>query len=884
MKTRLTQLLAALLCAAFTITLHAQTTAFTYQGRLTENGLAALGLYDLQFTLYDADTGGSVIAGPITNAAVAVTNGLFTSTLDFGPGVFDGSDRWLEIGVATNGSGVFNNLSPRQQITSTPYAIQAANAATATVAASANAVAAASITGTVALAQLPTTVLVTNGASGVNISGTFSGNGTGVTNVNLLYANTQGAITFSTNYGNFVLASSPGAGSYPYAVTAADVNGDGKPDLISANAIDIILTVLTNDGSGSFVLASAPNVGDASVSVTAVDVNGDGKLDLISASYYHAALTVLTNDGSGGFVVSSSPPVGITPVSVTSADVNGDGKPDLISANTGNNTLTVLTNDGSGGFVLSSSLPVVGHPQSVTSADVNGDGKPDLISANSGNSTLTILTNDGSGGFVLSSSPGVGSGPRSVTSADVNGDGKPDLISANSGNSTLTILTNDGSGGFVLSSSPGVGSGPRSVTSADVNGDGKPDLISANFSADALTVLTNDGSGGFVVSSSPSVGRYSSPESVTSADVNGDGHPDLITANYNADTLTVLFNVPSAAFTGDGSGLSNLNATNLTGTVALAQLPAAVVTNNETGVTLGGTFSGDGGGLTNLNAGNISSGTVALAQLPTTVLVTNGASGVNLSGAFSGDGSALTNVPGDDLGNHTATENLKLNGHWLSGDGGDEGIFVKSDGTVGIGTSTPGSRLEINSSIPNLLKLYSNPSISTLFYSPIAMLDVSAGANLIGPALTGVMVDLSGTSVSTNYPAIFLGGNVGIGTATPQETLDVKGEIRFTSDQDRYPVATDLKTVMVAGIVTAAGDPSGASSSALFTSTNQSTGTYVLTWNAGFTADPILTATAHGSNYAALGTVNKTTATIYIRDSTGALVNGTFNFIAIGKR
>jgi FG-GAP-like repeat len=1009
MKAQLTRhLLAALLSVAFTAEIHAQPSAFTYQGQLTDNGSPANGIYDLRFTIYDLDTGGSVIAGPITNSPSAVSNGLFTVTLDFGAGVFDGSDRWLEIGVATNGGGgSFSTLTPRQEITSTPYAIQAANAANAAVAASANSVAAANITGTVGLAQLPTT-LVTNGASGVNLSGTFSGDGAGVTNVNLLNVNTHGAISFGAN---FVLASSPGVGNQPYSVTTADVNSDGYLDLICTLASTSTLTVLTNDGSGSFVLASSPGVGSASPSVTAADVNGDGHPDLISANISASTLTVLTNDGSGGFVVSSSPPVGIHPFSVTSADVNGDNKPDLICANIDDNTLTVLTNDGSGGFVMSSSPGVGNYPQSVTAADVNGDGFPDLISADDGDNTLTVLTNDGSGGFVIASSPPVSS-PFSVTAADVNGDGHPDLISENYDANTLTVLTNDGSGGFVLASSPGVGKHPQSVTAADVNGDGHPDLISANYIASGtLTVLTNDGSGGFVMSSSPPVGKY--PQSVTAADVNGDGFPDLISADDGDNTLTVLFNVvasyngvftgdgsrltglnathltgsvpaasltsvpaasltgtvglahlPSAvvtnnetgvtlggtfsgdgggltnlnagnissgtvglaqlptavlvtngasgvtisgSFTGDGGGLSNLNATHLTGsvpaasltsvpaasltgTVPLAQLPAAVVTNNETGVTLGGTFSGNGGGLTNLNAGNISSGTVGLAQLPTAVLVTNGASGVNISGTFSGDGSGLTGT-GDNLGNHTATENIVLNGHWLSGDGSSNGVFVTASGNVGIGANAPSEALEvlgnaqISAANPQLI-LFGESNGQTKKSAISTIFDTELQIPPPGPADQHLSFYVSDATSSgmTRVMDLLGNGNVGIGTTTPQETLDVKGEIRFTSSQDRYPVATDLKTVMVAGIVNAAGNKTGASSSALFTSTNQSTGTYVITLNAGFTADPIITVTAHVANYAALGSVNKTNAVIYIRDSAGTLVNGNFNFIAIGAR
>jgi hypothetical protein len=106
-------------------TSYAQGTAFTYQGRLNDGTNPAAGTYDLRFTLFDASSGGSVMAGPTTNGAVAVSEGLFTVTLDFGAGVFNGTSRWLEISVRTNGAGSFTKLNPRQLVTPEPYAIMA---------------------------------------------------------------------------------------------------------------------------------------------------------------------------------------------------------------------------------------------------------------------------------------------------------------------------------------------------------------------------------------------------------------------------------------------------------------------------------------------------------------------------------------------------------------------------------------------------------------------------------------------------------------------------------------------------------------------------------------------------------------------------------------
>ena len=167
-----------------TLTAFAQGTAFTYQGRLNDGGSAANGVYDLRFAICDSATGGNTVGGPVTNTAAGVTNGLFTVTLDFGADVFDGSARWLGIGVRTNGSeGDFILLSPRQALTATPYALYAPSAG---MAASAGSVAAANITGTVTLAQLPGAVL-TNNATGVtisgNVSGMFTGDGGGLTNI-----------------------------------------------------------------------------------------------------------------------------------------------------------------------------------------------------------------------------------------------------------------------------------------------------------------------------------------------------------------------------------------------------------------------------------------------------------------------------------------------------------------------------------------------------------------------------------------------------------------------------------------------------------------------------------------------------------------------------
>jgi hypothetical protein len=101
---------------------------FTYQGSLDDGGSPANGFYDLRLSLHNAPSFGSIIAGPVVNSSVYVTNGLFSTVVDLGPGVFDGLPYWLEIEVRPAGGGGYTPLNPRQEITATPYALHAITA------------------------------------------------------------------------------------------------------------------------------------------------------------------------------------------------------------------------------------------------------------------------------------------------------------------------------------------------------------------------------------------------------------------------------------------------------------------------------------------------------------------------------------------------------------------------------------------------------------------------------------------------------------------------------------------------------------------------------------------------------------------------------------
>ncbi|PWU16368.1 MAG: hypothetical protein C5B50_13700, partial [Verrucomicrobia bacterium] len=142
-----------------------------------------------------------------------------------------------------------------------------------------------------------------------------------------------------------------------------------------------------------------------------------------------------------------------------------------------------------------------------------------------------------------------GQGLNAVAAADFNLDGKIDLAFADPGNGVVWVLTNNGSGFFAINGAnyPVSGGAPYYVAAGDVNLDGKPDLVTANFYNGTLSVLTNNGLGGFALSANYSVPGQ--PRLVAIADINGDGKPDLIYANYSGQTVVVMTNNGSGSFT-----------------------------------------------------------------------------------------------------------------------------------------------------------------------------------------------------------------------------------------------------------------------------------------------------------------------------------------------
>jgi hypothetical protein len=332
------------------------------------------------------------------------------------------------------------------------------------------------------------------------------------------------------------------------SVFVADVNGDGKPDLIISSAAaaaytpNTTVSVLFGNGDGTF---RAPQTIQAPAPLAVADVNGDGKPDLITVGYPLGSVDVLLGNGDGSFQAPRSFPAGafLLPAAVV-ADVNGDGRPDLLlTAGTG--TMTLLLGNGDGTFQGPRSLAAGSGIVAVT--DLNGDGRPDLVVTND-TGTISVLLGNGDGSFQHPPALTAGSPAEQETVADVNGDGKPDLITFDRVSGTVSVLLGNGDGSFQDPRVVPLPDFPTALAVADVNGDGRPDLVVTTFMG--ASVLLGNGDGSFQEAQTFPAGADSFGLAV--ADVNGDGKPDLIVTHSSypssaPGTVSVLLG------NGDGS-------------------------------------------------------------------------------------------------------------------------------------------------------------------------------------------------------------------------------------------------------------------------------------------------------------------------------------------
>jgi hypothetical protein len=336
-------------------------------------------------------------------------------------------------------------------------------------------------------------------------------------------------------------------GKNPHVVAVADLNGDGKLDIVTPNTSDDTISVLLGNGDGTFQsqqAAPSPAPGTRPFAVAVADLNGDGRPDIVTANRGADSVSVLLSNSDGTFGTRETFPAGSTPKSIAVGDFNGDGIPDLVTANYDTGTVSVLLGNGDGTFGPPRSYPAGNTTYAVAVADVDGDGNLDIIAANKGDGTVSVLLGKGDGTFQPQQVYPAGPGVDAVTVADLTGNGEPDIVTGNFGADTVNVLLNNGDGTFAPAESYAAGANPSAVAVADLAGDGKPDIIVADYSGNCVDVLPGNGDGTFGTAQSYAAGT--NPDGVKVADLSGDGKLDIVTANYGAGNVSVL--------TGNGDG------------------------------------------------------------------------------------------------------------------------------------------------------------------------------------------------------------------------------------------------------------------------------------------------------------------------------------------
>ena len=345
-----------------------------------------------------------------------------------------------------------------------------------------------------------------------------------------------------------------GAGSGPYGLALGDVNGDGRPDIVSANMLSSTVGVLLGQAGGGFAAVSLYSTGTGSnpSCVALADVNGDGRTDIISANVNTHSVGVLLGQ-AGGFappiIYPTGPVNNPSPYGLALGDVNGDGRLDIVTANTGTSAVAVLTGRAGGSFATATLYPFVlgDSPYAVALGDINGDGRPDIVTANYYIHTTVVLLGQANGrfatGVAYSTTPG--SYPRSVALGDVNGDGQLDIVTANTTNTssgTAGVLLGQAGGFAPARTFPVGGSKPVGIALGDINGDGWLDIVTANIDTNDAGVLLGQAGRSFAPARTYSTGAGSAPNAVALADMNGDGRLDMVTVNSSSNTVGVLLN------------------------------------------------------------------------------------------------------------------------------------------------------------------------------------------------------------------------------------------------------------------------------------------------------------------------------------------------------
>ena len=321
------------------------------------------------------------------------------------------------------------------------------------------------------------------------------------------------------------------------AMTAGDFNGDGHLDVVLVGSSNT-LALLLGDGTGKFNLKGSTALPGEGVGVAIADLNGDGKLDVVVAS--SVAISVILGNGDGTFQSVKNLRAGPAPHGIRIDDFNHDGKLDLAVANFSSpGGIDLLLGKGDGTFQAPTTV-ASGLYSSLTSADLNGDGMVDLVAVSNSN-LATVFLGKGNGTFQAGVTYDTGTNSTSILTGDINGDGKLDLIAGRQ--SGVSFLSGNGDGTFQQPLEYATGGFADEVLVSDFNGDQKLDAATPNSLGLAVSVLLNKGDGTFVGARQFEAGDFLAltSEAAVGANFNSDGKKDIAVLTSGSQTGVHVF-------------------------------------------------------------------------------------------------------------------------------------------------------------------------------------------------------------------------------------------------------------------------------------------------------------------------------------------------------
>lgn len=388
----------------------------------------------------------------------------------------------------------------------------------------------------------------------------------------------------------------------PVSALNGDFNNDGKLDIITCNPNTNCISVLSGDGFGGFYTNNNFSTGSGTQPQMIVqgDFDGDGKPDIATANGGNTTISILIGTGTGSFGAPTTYTISgaNNPSCIASADFNGDSKLDIVTGNLGTGNLSVMLNSGSGTFTTAVSYTAGTSPNYIICNDYNSDGYKDLAVANYGSGTVSILLGNGSGSFGAPANFTVGTYPKRMASIDLNNDTYLDIVTANYGSGDISVLLGDGTGSFATATSYTAGASPYDVATGDFNTDGQIDLAVANVSTPDLYIMHGDGTGAFGPGSLFATGGAAA-YFVLSSDYNNDSKPDVAIANNSSNNVSMLLNTLFSITVSGMNTICDGSSTNLVGNGAVNySWSTGSTANNENfspNITTTYTLTGDNG-------------------------------------------------------------------------------------------------------------------------------------------------------------------------------------------------------------------------------------------------------------------------------------------------